>query len=136
MEKAIMRGVCRAHEVLNAEHERWVNQIRAEATDIGGSGVWIEKVLLQTTLPVDLEKLASSDSPVGDLLRLINKIEKNPEELSDLVKTLSVLKSRLPIDLRHGEDAVDIESPERLREIIADAKQILLPQFMARSFNR
>ena len=134
--RVTVTGACRAHEVLNEQHERWINQIRAEATDIGGTGVFIEKVTLQTTLPVNLEKLASSESPVGDLLRFINTVEKDPAELSNLAETLSVLKSKLPTDLKHGEDAVDLESPERLREIITDVKQILLPHMIARSFNQ
>lgn len=133
--RVTITGACGAHEALNAEHDRWINQIRAEATDIGGSDVWIEKVVLQTNLPVDLEKLASSDSPVGDLLRFIQQIETDPKELSELAEVLSALKSRLPVELRHGEGAIDLESPERLREMIADARQVLLPHLMARSFN-
>lgn len=133
--RVTITGACGAHEALNAEHDRWINQIRAEATDIGGSDVWIEKVVLQTNLPVDLEKLASSDSPVGDLLRFIHQIETDPKELSELAEVLSALKSRLPVELRHGEGAIDLESPERLREMIADARQVLLPHLMARSFN-
>ncbi len=133
--RVTITGACGAHEALNAEHDRWINQIRAEATDIGGSDVWIEKVVLKTNLPVDLEKLASSDSPVGDLLRFIQQIETDPKELSELAEVLSALKSRLPVELRHGEGAIDLESPERLREMIADARQVLLPHLMARSFN-
>jgi hypothetical protein len=133
--RVIITGACGAHEDLNAEHDRWVNQIRVEATDIGGSDVWIEKVVIKTNLPVDLEKLTSSDGPVGDLLRYINQIETNPIQLSELAETLSILKSKLPVELRHGEDSIDLESPERLREIIADAKQVLLPHLMAKSFN-
>jgi exonuclease SbcD len=134
--RVTITGICRAHEVLNAQHERWVNQIRTEATDLGGSGVWIEKVNIKTTLPVDLEKLASSESPIGDLLRFINRIEEDHAELSDLAESLSELKSRLPFDLRSGEDAVDLESPESLRDIIADAKQMLVPHLIAKSSNR
>lgn len=134
--RVTITGAGGAHEVLNAQHEKWINQIRAEATDIGGGDIWIEKVLLQTNLPVDLEKLTSSDSPVGDLLRYINKIETDPKVLSELAEVLSALKSRLPIELRQGEEAIDLENPERLKEMIRDAKQVLLPHMIARSFNR
>jgi len=133
--RVCVTGACGAHEVLNAEHERWVNQIRAEATDMGGGDVWIEKVLLQTYLPLDLEKLASSESPVGDLLRYIHKIETDPKELSELAKVFSTLISRLPIELRYGEEAVDLEKPKALQEMIRDAKQVLLPRMIARSLN-
>jgi exonuclease SbcD len=133
--RVTITGACGAHEDLNAEHERWINQIRVEATDIGGNEVWIEKVVLKTNIEVDLVKLTASEGPVGDLLRFINQIETNSIQLSELAETLSILKSRLPMELRHGEDSIDLESPERLREIIADAKQVLLPYLMAKSFN-
>jgi len=133
--RVIITGACGAHKDLNAEHERWVNQIRVEAMDIGGSDVWIEKVVFKTNLQVDLNKLTHSDGPVGDLLRFISQIETDPIQLTEVAETLSILKSKLPIELRHGEDSIDLESPERLREIIADAKQVLLPYLMAKSFN-
>jgi hypothetical protein len=97
--------------------------------------VWIEKVVIKTNLPVDLEKLTSSDGPIGDLLKFINQIETNPIELAELAETLSILKSKLPLELRHGEGSIDLDSPERLREIIADARQVLLPYLIAKSFN-
>ena len=128
-------GSCHAHIDLNAEQERWVNQIRVEATDIGGSDIWIEKVVLKTSLPVDLIKLAANEGPIGDLLRFIDQIETDPDQLSELAETLSILKSKLPMELRHGEDPIDLESPDHLRELIADARQVLLPNLMAESKN-
>jgi DNA repair exonuclease SbcCD nuclease subunit len=133
--RVTITGPCGAHEDLNAEPERWVNQIRVEATDIGGGDVWIEKVIFKTNLKVNLEKLTSSEGPVGDLLRFINQIKTDPHQLSELAEVLSSLTSKLPIELRQGEDAVDLESPESLREIIADARQVLLPRLMTKSLN-
>jgi DNA repair exonuclease SbcCD nuclease subunit len=133
--RVTLTGSCGAHEDLNTEHDRWVNQIRVEATDIGGSDLWIENVVLKTNLQVDLEKLTSGDGPIGDLLKFINQIEESPIALTELADTLSILKSKLPIELRHGEEAIDLDSPERLREIIADARQVLLPYLMTKTFD-
>jgi DNA repair exonuclease SbcCD nuclease subunit len=126
-------GASKAHEALNAERERWVNQLRADATDISGGEIWVEKVSIHTTLPVDIEKLCQSDSPVGHLLKLMHNIESDPQQLSKLSEGLSNLKSRLPIELRQGEEAIDLESPEKLKGILADAMQILLPHLLAKS---
>lgn len=128
-------GSCSAHTALNAEQERWVNQVRLEATDIGGSNVWIEKVVMKTTLPVDIKKLAANEGPLGDLLRFIDQIVTDPDQLSELAETLSILKSKLPVELRHGENPMDLESPECLRELIADARQVLLPNLITKSLN-
>ena len=48
-----VRGACRAHEVPNSSRERWINQIRAVATDLSGGELWLERVYLHTILPVD-----------------------------------------------------------------------------------
>jgi len=129
-------GASEAHEAFNAERERWINQLCAEATDISGGEIWVEKVSIRTTLPVNIEKLLQSDSPVGHLLSLIRKIESDPEQLSNLSEGLSNLKSRLPIELRQGAEAMDLESPEQLKVILADAMQILLPHLLAKSIDQ
>jgi exonuclease SbcD len=121
---------------LNSNREKWINQIRADATDLSGGELWLEKVYLHTTLPVDLKKLAASDSPVGHLLRFMNEMESDPLELSGLAEMLSNLKSRLPFELRQGEDAVDLESPEQMRAILTEARRLLLPHLLAKGVDR
>jgi DNA repair exonuclease SbcCD nuclease subunit len=129
-------GSCRAHETLNSNHERWINQIRAEATDVSGGELWLEKVSLHTRLPVDLKKLTASGSPVGHLLEFMEEMESDPQELSELAEMLSVLKTRLPIELRLGEHAIDLESPERVQEILREARQLLLPHLLTKGVDQ
>ncbi len=123
-------GACEANNELSRDLGKWVNQIRMDATDVGQGEIWVEKIALKTTMPVDLEKLEASDGPVGSLLGFMKKIESDPELLAELAEGLAPLKSKLPVELLSGEDAVDLESPDRIREILADAKRILLPRLI------
>ena len=79
-----------------------------------------------------MKKLAVGDSPVGHLLRFMNEMESDPLELSGLAKMLSNLKSRLPYELRQGEDAVDLDSPKQMRAIAPEARQLLLPHLLSK----
>ena len=127
-----IEGSCRAHEELNSDRERWFNQIRAEATDISAGEIWIEKIHLSTTLPPDMEGLATGDSTIRHLLKFTHEIESDPGQMAELAGELSALKSRLPAEIRHGEDALNLESPVRIREILEQARQILLPLLLAK----
>jgi DNA repair exonuclease SbcCD nuclease subunit len=129
-------GSCRAHEALTSDPEKWINQIRAEATDVSGGELWLEKVLLHTTLSVDLKKLVAGESPVSHLLNFMNDLESDPMELSGLAELLANFKSKLPLELRSGEDAIDLESPERIREILEEARQLLLPHLLAKGLDQ
>lgn len=130
------RGSSRAHDALNSNPEKWINQIRAEATDASGGEIWLEKVSLHTSLAVDLTKLIGGDSPVSHLLNFMKELESDPSELSGLAELLATVKSKLPLELRSGEDAMDLEAPERIREILADARQLLLPYLLAKGLDQ
>jgi hypothetical protein len=130
------RGSSRAHDALNSNPEKWINQIRAEATDASGGEIWLEKVSFHTSLTVDLTKLIGGDSPVSHLLNFMKELESDPSELSGLAELLATVKSKLPLELRSGEDAMDLEAPERIREILADARQVLLPYLLAKGLDQ
>ncbi len=125
-------GACPAHDELSREQEKWVNQIRMDVADASQGDIWVEKVKLNTAMAVDLKKLEADGGPVGGLLSFIRKIEKDPALLSELADGLAPLKSKLPAELLSGDDAIDLESPDRIREILADAERMLLPRLVAR----
>jgi exonuclease SbcD len=129
-------GSCLAHEKLISDPERWISQIRAEATDISGGEVWVEKTFLHTTHPLDIKKLAKSKSPIGELLRLINKIGSNPKRLSELSNGLSSLKDKLPGELLQGDEKIDLESAVGIRGILAEARDLLLSRLLQKGIDQ
>jgi len=69
-------GDSRAHDDLASSTERWTSETRSAAIDVSGGLVWIEKVKLETDLPVSLKSLKSSSGPVGELLAYIDEVGK------------------------------------------------------------
>ena len=125
-------GRCRAHRELSAQPERWTNEIRQIATDESGGSAWIEKVQLRTATHIDLDELASRDDPIGGLVRSITQSASDAEQLASLAEELSPLRARLPAELREGEDALDLESPGAVRELLEAAQQLLIPRLLSR----
>jgi len=125
-----INGACPAHNALSRFREKWINQIRADATDLGQGEIWVEKIGIHTTGPLEMERLATDDSPVGHLLRFIERIESNPENLRRLSGDLELLNSKLPAKFRNEENAVDLENSEWLEKILPDVKEMLVTRLM------
>lgn len=123
-------GASPAHADLLANPERWVNEMRACALDCGD--VWVEKVQFRTSLPLDLEQMSKGPDAVGDLLRFMNTLSADPQMLASLADDLAPLRSKLPSELLHGEDPVGLEGPNQLRDIVEDARQLLVSRLLGR----
>jgi len=120
-----IQGACRAHMELMSDPQRWVNEIRAAVTDISGQSVWIEKVNIETKTAVDLEEMMKSDSPLGELLRFIQDMDSTGTLPPSFIEDFTHLKAKLPGEITQGENAINIECPEKIREVIEDVKQLL-----------
>ncbi len=129
------------HTLLHDERERWVNQLRALATDIGDPEIWLEKVIFNTNAPIDFEQLALEDSPIGHLLRFINSVEDDAELSDELALTLAPLKSKLPYEMRPKNNSpkhkiksaqgIDQDDRDFMRDILAQARMLLIPRLLA-----
>jgi hypothetical protein len=121
-------GTTRAHAALRADPERWANQIRAAATDLGGEGVWVERIETRTRAPIDVEALGARDDAVGQLVRTMARLRGDDDALVALAAELDDLRKKLPPEAHGGEDGIDLESPTALRALLDDVEQLLLPR--------
>ncbi|RJQ66665.1 MAG: DNA repair exonuclease [Desulfobacteraceae bacterium] len=116
--RAILKGRCGIHGRLCADPAALAANIRAVAADVSGKRAWIEKVELQSGPAVDLDELARSDTPQGQLLRYLNELSADPQGLA-LDLDLTALKAKLAgSGVRIPEDAVG--------RMLEDARDLLL----------
>jgi len=125
-------GMTHAHAELAAEPERWINNVRQAALELAADDVWVEKVKLCTRDEVDLAALAERDDAVGQLLKSLADIRASDAELGLLAGELSELQKKLPSELREGSRSLRLGEPARLREILTDVEQQLLPRLLSR----
>jgi DNA repair exonuclease SbcCD nuclease subunit len=126
-----VEGACRAHAELLRDPARWVNEIRAAATDVSWGSLWVEKVKLRTRSLADLDDMVQREDALGDLLRYIGELDPCDDEVRSLTQELSDLRAKLPAELFQGEEALDWESPAGLREILDDLKHLLVPRLLS-----
>lgn len=127
-----VRGPTPAHSALAAEPERWANEIRALATDAGGGDLWIEKVVLDTSLPSGLGREHLAEGPIGELLAWIDELKSSPAGLETLGAELADLCGKLPSELREGADALRLDQPDAIRPMLQQVEELLVHQLLSR----
>lgn len=126
--RVLLHGASAAHAALSNERERWVEQIRELATDLGRDEIWLEKVRFATRDRVSIEDLLAHDDAVAEVFRGLRELSASDEALLAIGAELGELARKLPAALREGPEPIKLDSPEELRAVLADVEQMLLPR--------
>ena len=125
-------GVCAVSPRLRAARERVVNECRALANVVGGGGLWVEKVALDTHTAESEEAALAREDAFGGLLRAIRDLELDADRLSGLRSEIEDLRPKLPSELTAGLEGADPTSPESIREALEDVKALLFERLLSR----
>ncbi len=110
-------GSCAVHEDLWADPHEFEAGIRSLANT--GGRLWVEKVKVSTTRPVDLAA-AREDDAVGALAQRIAELSDDPDALVDYEDAFAGLTKKLSADVRTAEgapvDPTKIGTAEQLAE--------------------
>jgi DNA repair exonuclease SbcCD nuclease subunit len=121
-----LEGACPAHRQLVAEPNRWSAEIQAAALHLGSDRLWIERVVRKTSMPSSKDSLADIEGPVGELCEFIAEMQSEKQSLEMLSEALRPLLSKLPAELTEGPSSLGLDSEECLRELLDDARQLLI----------
>lgn len=127
--RIVLRGPCAAHQALThkANHDQLVAEIRNLANELDEE-VWVEKVQLRTSPPVDVERLRQGSDLVGDLLRDIQRAADDDRHLREIAQGLNVLSDKASVALCQA--GVDLEDPDQLRGWLRQAEGLLVSQLL------
>ncbi|OQW95504.1 MAG: DNA repair exonuclease [Beggiatoa sp. IS2] len=116
-------GACPVHAELHSHSERWVNEIRSVATDVGLGHVWVEKINLQTHAvdSMDLQE----EGALGELVSALRALPQDEDILQSLSVELRSLKKELP-----AGHSIDLEHPETIRQALNGVKELLLARLL------
>jgi len=124
--RILLRGACNAHSRIAAKPEQFLNQLRAVANDLGR--IWLEQARFETSADPRGEASAAREDALGRLLAEARFHWDDPVELAKLAAELEPLKKKLPAALL---EELRLDDPARLRDLLADAEQLLLPRLLA-----
>ncbi|MBK1642132.1 DNA repair exonuclease [Chromatium okenii] len=124
-----LNGNCALHAQLHAHHDQIVNNVRALTNGLGASEVWLERVMIETTSAA-APAVADRHDALGDLLRLIRDLELDRGRQTALVQEVEDLNTRLPAELRGGDDAFDLSQPAVLQGCLDEVKALLMERLL------
>lgn len=124
--RATFTGATEAHADINGDLEYWKEAVRSTALAIFGERVWIHKINVQTRPPKRDGDVFVDPGPLRELDRLVSAMLQNDDETLALGTTVESLLNKLPAEYRQGENALHLEDPERWREIIHQAHDLLV----------
>ena len=126
--RLVLKGACSAHSSLHAGRERWIEEYRALATGLGGAGIWLEKVVIDTKPVASIDEVLEGDDALSGLLRAIRDMELDDSALEGLAQEISPLRQKLPPELLRDYDPT---KPEILKKALEDIKEILVNRLLA-----
>lgn len=126
-----LEGACPAARELARQHERTLAEVRQAATDTGNGQVWVEKVELKTRSALVIDDLLAREDASAELVRAFRDLAADDATLGELAGELASLTSRLPIELRDGDDSLDLADGGVLERLVADAEQLVLARLVA-----
>jgi len=128
--RLLLQGACAVHSRLHAELAHWTQEYRSLANNLGGAGIWLEKVLLKTQPSISVDSLLSRDDALGGLVRGISNMELDDTALAELAKEVSALRQKLPAEMLSGEDRYDPTDLQQLKLVLEDIKELLVNRLL------
>ena len=126
-------GRCPAHRRL--VRDEWRQQVVTDLRALAGdfrNDLWIEKIKFRTRSPLDVEALRRGPDLIGELLRSIDSLVADPEQLTLLATELQPLVTKVAGDLQDasGGESIDFRDPQQLTEWVRDAERVLLDRLV------
>lgn len=114
-----------ARNALLAEPERWLNEARQMATDVGAGRIWLEKLEIEPATD-DLPALAKSFADTSALAAL-QTLDLSPDSIAALCSDTALrdLVSKVPRELLEQAQCPDV-CDETLARIVPQARAMLL----------
>ena len=129
--RLVLQGISPVHTTLHSDSVHWVQEYRALASGLGGAGLWLEKVAIETRQAVALDELLERDDALGGLLRAIDELEMDASGVEELAAEVADLRQKLPPELLGGEDRYDPTDPRYLAGLMEDIKELLVHRLVS-----
>lgn len=115
------------HRMLAAQPETVEQQLRSAAIEASNAQVWIEKVELTTRPQLDIDRIAERDDPLGLLVRELRGLATDDVARSAVAEeAFRDLLQKLPVELREGANALRLDAPDVLAELLGEVEGKLI----------
>lgn len=119
--RVVLRGATALDSALRTTSHRITQEIRARASALSDD-LWIEKLVLRTTLPDSATASEDSDDALTAFAARLHGTELPAEVLDTMARDLQKLSVKLPVTVR---ERLDPARPDALREALPEARDFL-----------
>lgn len=128
--RLILYGTSSLHSELQSAKEQWVQEYRALANGLGGAGVWLEKVLLNTQPLLSGDELQIREDALGGLRLAIESIRNDPDGIDVLIDEVTTLRQKLPAELLGAAEPFDPSNRDYLVASLTEVEELLMSRLM------
>ena len=129
--RVTLTGSTELHRLEAAQPGTLAAAMHAAAQDIGTAEIWIEQVRLDLSTPLDRARAAQRQDAVGELVRLVDTIAGDDQELMRRAQVeLGDLLGAMPAEVTAG-DVPRLVDPAELRSLLMDAEATVLARLSA-----
>ena len=129
--RVTLTGSTELHRLEAAQPGTLAAAMHAAAQDIGTAEIWIEQVRLDLSTPLDRARAAQRQDAVGELVRLVDTIAGNDQELMRRAQVeLGDLLGAMPAEVTAG-DVPRLDDPAELRSLLMDAEATVFARLSA-----
>lgn len=123
-------GITEAHQSLQAQSAYLAEEFRNLVLNLGGQGLWLEKVRVKTKEKRDLEAVIQGDDALGSLVKNLLALEIDSDKLREIDPEFDTFINKLPAELRGGDDPFDPLAPDQWEDIRSEVKDLLIAQLL------
>ncbi len=115
------------HNRLHDREQQVQEECRTRAAGLGD--IWLEKICLKTKPLLETGGGVDLDSPLAGLLRSIENLSLT-QSCQDQIPELAAMLSKLPPEIKGGEEPFDLGDPAKLRQMQDEVKELLLGRLL------
>jgi len=131
-----VKGTSAAHDELASDLERWTNELRSASLYSGGEMIWVEKIKLRSTSPLEMQSVDSAGGPLAELIHHLDEVRSDPDQLGELGGFLEELRKKLPKELGQGDEGLLLDDPEWLAQMLGQVSPMLIRRLVNKGGNQ
>ena len=124
--RVVVRGAAKCHSQLVSRigREESITEIRNIANSIDDD-IWIEKVIFETSAPIDVDQIRRGNDLMGDLLRSVANLRREDDgTLAQLAAEFEPLTKKASLELQLA--GITIDDAESIRRWLQQAEGLLV----------
>jgi DNA repair exonuclease SbcCD nuclease subunit len=128
--RVMLTGDCPLHDELFARPTHWMEEIRSAAIQLGGEGLWVEKVKFKTSPARAKSDRAELEGPIAELSACLQEWAASETKLLELKEMFAEVKRKVPAVLLQGEDGVPLEDLGWLKSTLGEAEKLAIGRLL------